>query len=62
MAMVADLIRLEIMYRHGGIYLDTNYYVFHNNTFDDWLSFRAVVPSQLVMQYKYLRENGFFAC
>lgn len=62
MAMVADIVRLEIMYKHGGIYIDTNYYVFRQNSLDDWLTFKAVIPAQLVMQFKYLRENGFFAC
>lgn len=61
-ATVADLIRLEIMHKYGGIYIDTNYYVFKKNSLDDWLTFKAVVPAQLVPQYKYLRENGFFAC
>lgn len=62
MAMVADLMRLEIVYRHGGFYLDTNYHIFKHHTFDDWLTFKAVMPGQMVPHYKFARDNGFFGC
>ena len=62
MAMVADLMRLEIVYRNGGFYVDTNYHIFKNLTFDDWLTFKAVMPGQIVPIYKFARDNGFFGC
>ena len=34
MAMVADIARNEIVYRHGGFYFDTNYLIYVNNTLD----------------------------
>ena len=58
--MVADLMRLEIIYRHGGFYMDTNYYIFPNHTLDHWLTFKAVMPGQQIPIYKYARDNGFF--
>jgi mannosyltransferase OCH1-like enzyme len=62
MAMVADLMRMEIVYRHGGFYMDTNYHIFKNHTFDNWLTFKAVMPAQMIPNYKFSRDNGFFGC
>lgn len=47
LSMVSDLMRAEIVLNHGGIYLDTNYFVFAKNSFDDWLSYRGVFATQL---------------
>jgi hypothetical protein len=60
MAMIADLMRMEIVYNHGGFYIDTNYHIFDDHTLDDWLSYKAVMPGQRIPNYKFSRDNGFF--
>ena len=42
MAMVADIARNEIVYRHGGFYFDTNYMLFKNNTLDLFLTCTSI--------------------
>jgi len=43
--MVGDLMKHEIIYRHGGFYMDTNYLIFGENQLDKWRIFKAVIPS-----------------
>lgn len=54
MAMVSDIMRLEILYRQGGFYFDTNYHIFRPDL-ELWRSFPLVLPAQLVPFYKFQR-------
>lgn len=42
---ISDLMRAEIIYYHGGIYIDTNYLVYRKNALDDWLTFKGMFCS-----------------
>lgn len=35
----------EIIYHHGGFYMDTNYLIFGKEGLDNWRTFKAVIPS-----------------
>jgi hypothetical protein len=39
MAMISDIMRLEILYRQGGFYFDTNYYIFRPDILEYWRTF-----------------------
>jgi len=43
MAMIADLMRIEIVYNHGGFYFDTNFYMFRNHTLDNWRTYKFIM-------------------
>jgi hypothetical protein len=62
MAMISDIMRLEVLYRHGGFYFDTNYYIFKGEALEDWRTFEEVFVGQLVPFYKFQRENSLMAC
>lgn len=61
LSMVSDLMRAEIIYNHGGIYLDTNYLVFKKNGLDDWLTFKGMFITQLYPYHRFQREGTVFA-
>jgi mannosyltransferase OCH1-like enzyme len=60
MAMIADIARYEIVYRHGGFYFDTNYLVFNNNTLDQFLTYTFMDAAQISPRQRILRDNGVF--
>jgi mannosyltransferase OCH1-like enzyme len=60
MAMIADFMRLEVVWNYGGFYVDTNYFIFDRNNLDRWLTFKAVFASQVTSLQKIYRENSFF--
>lgn len=53
--------RVEIIYNHGGIYIDTNYLVFKKNALDDWLTFKGVFNTQIFPYHRFQREQTVFA-
>ncbi|CAM5999884.1 unnamed protein product [Sphagnum balticum] len=44
--MVTDIIRGEVLYEQGGFYFDFNV-EFFRKTFDDWLSYKLVMPAEV---------------
>lgn len=60
MAMVADITRYEIVYRHGGFYLDTNYMLFKDNTLDLFLTYALVDVQGMALRQRAFRDNGVF--
>lgn len=53
--------RSEIIYNHGGIYIDTNYIIFHSHALDDWITYKAMFVSQIYPLHRSQREGGIFA-
>ena len=41
LASVSDLMRLEILYRHGGVYIDTNYEAYR--TVEPFLNYSMIL-------------------
>lgn len=62
MAAVADLARYEILYRHGGFYLDTNYMIFKNSTLDLFRTYAFVTAGEVSPQQRIFRDQAFFGC
>ena len=58
---ISDFMRAEIIYNHGGIYIDTNYFVFRKNALDDWLTFKGMFSTQIFPYHRFQREGGVFA-
>jgi hypothetical protein len=58
MAMIADLMRLEIIYRHGGFYFDTNYEAF--KTLDEFRGYPFVGSSEAEPYTNFYFPNGLF--
>jgi len=45
MSMIANFIRLEVIYKYGGFYLDTNYMFLKKHGLDDFLTYKFFVSS-----------------
>jgi hypothetical protein len=60
MAMVADIARNEIAYRHGGFYLDTNYMLYGDRPLDQFLTFSLVTAGEVSPQQRIFRDQAFF--
>jgi hypothetical protein len=61
LSMVADLMRHEIMYRHGGFYLDTNYMLMSTERpLDKLLTYSLVVGGEHTPHHRFYKQSGFF--
>lgn len=59
--MVSDLMRAEIIYNYGGIYIDTNYLIFREHGLDDWLTYKGMFITQIYPFHRFQREGTVFA-
>ena len=60
MSMIANLIRLEVVYKYGGFYIDTNYMFLKRNGLDDFLSYKFVISAYISMSHMGMIQNSFF--
>ena len=60
MALVADLMRYEATYNHGGFYVDTNYMLLNNFSFDKLLTYSFFAGSDETFLNRADRNNGFY--
>lgn len=60
MAMVADLLRYQIVYNEGGFYLDTNYYWIRNNGLQDFRTYEFIGGPEMYFRNRIARSNGIF--
>ena len=60
MATVADVLRHEILYNYGGFYMDTSMKLF-SNVFNEWLSYRVVIPTLDTVRYRWVESMCIFA-
>jgi hypothetical protein len=61
MAMVADLARNEMLYYHGGFYLDTNYMLYGDRPLDQFLSFSLVSAGEVSPKQRVFKNQAFFS-
>jgi len=60
MAAIADLLRYEVTYIHGGFYLDTNYMLLNDFSLDNLLTYSFVAGTDEIPLNRADRHNGFF--
>jgi hypothetical protein len=61
--MIADLIRHESTYRHGGFYFDTNYMLLSTERpLDKFLTYSLVIGTEHAPLHRSYRQNSFFGC
>ena len=60
MASVADVMRHEILYQHGGFYMDTSMYLF-NDVFKQFLSYKVVIPTLQPFRHRWVESMCLFA-
>lgn len=58
--MLADIMRYEIIYQHGGFYVDTNIQFLKNNSLENWITYKLVVASEMMTFDRIFRPCGFF--
>ena len=59
-SIVSDLMRVEIIYRHGGFYFDQNIMVLQKGFFDRYLKFGMVAVSFMESLFRVCIESSFF--
>ena len=63
LSMVADLMRYELVYRHGGFYLDTNYMLIGTERpLENLLTYSLVVGGEHTPYQRFYKQSGFFGC
>lgn len=60
MAMISDFMRLEIIYQHGGFYMDTNYLWLGKGSLEDWRTYELVMSGELYPRMYLASSNSFF--
>ena len=52
MATMADVMRHEIMYYHGGVYMDTSMLLF-NRVLYKWLSYKVFLSTEHIFRHRW---------
>lgn len=60
MSVVSDIMRSEIVYNHGGFYLDTNYMLFREHALDQFLTYNFVTAGELSQRQRFFRDTAIF--
>jgi hypothetical protein len=58
-ATMADIMRHEIMYNHGGFYMDTSMYLF-DNVFYKWLSYKLALATERPYRHRWAQSMCIF--
>ena len=59
MAAVADLLRIEILHRHGGFYFDGNFMPLKKGFLNNFLNYQMVAPGAFVGIHRIDAQNSF---
>ena len=60
MATMADVMRHEIMYYHGGVYMDTSMLLF-NKIMYKWLSYKVFLSNEHIFRNRWSQNMCIFA-
>lgn len=60
LAVAADVMRHEILYREGGFWLDTEMYIFRR-IFDKWLSYKVVNSGLNSMRHRWIGGMSWYS-
>ena len=60
MATMADVMRHEIMYYHGGVYMDTSMLLF-NRVLYKWLSYKVFLSTEHMFRHRWMQNMCIFA-
>ena len=58
-ASMADTMRQEIIYHHGGFYMDSSMFLF-SNIFNRWLSYKLVMPTERTFRHRWSQSMCVF--